>query len=248
MNNYLFDIVICVGPNDTDIIESMIPYTKKNIIGYRNIYLVCVNPTINIAGTIIIDEKIFPFNINDLIKKFGNNNRNGWYLQQLLKLYAGNVIPGILKNYLIIDSDTYFLKPTSFINHNNKYIYTTGTEYHIPYFNHMNKLHPSLKKTHACSGISHHMIMNKDKVNELINLVETYHNNIEPFWILFLNMVDSNDLLHSGASEYEIYFNYMNIYHKNDIIIRQLNWCNAANINNNNKHCDYVSIHWYMRQ
>ena len=61
-------------------------------------------------------------------------------------------------------------------------------------------------------------------------------------------MVDSNDLLHSGASEYEIYFNYMNIYHKNDIIIRQLNWCNAANINNNNKHCDYVSIHWYMRQ
>ena len=33
MNNYLFDIVICVGPNDTDIIESMIPYTKKNIIG-----------------------------------------------------------------------------------------------------------------------------------------------------------------------------------------------------------------------
>jgi hypothetical protein len=58
MSDYLFDIVICVGPNDTDIIASMIPYTKKNIIGYRNIYLVCVNPTINIAGTIVIDEKI----------------------------------------------------------------------------------------------------------------------------------------------------------------------------------------------
>jgi hypothetical protein len=69
MSDYLFDIIICVGPNDTDIIASMIPYTKKNIIGYRNIYLICANPTINIAGTIIIDEKIFPFNINDLIIK-----------------------------------------------------------------------------------------------------------------------------------------------------------------------------------
>jgi hypothetical protein len=29
----------------------------------RNIYLICANPIINIAGTIIIDEKIFPFNI-----------------------------------------------------------------------------------------------------------------------------------------------------------------------------------------
>jgi len=120
---------------------------QKNIIGYRNIYLVCANPIINIEGTITIDEKIFPFNINDLIQKFGKHNRNGWYLQQLLKFYAGNVIPGILSNYLIVDSDTHFLKPTSFMDSDGKYIYTTGTEYHKPYFNHMNKLHPSLKKS-----------------------------------------------------------------------------------------------------
>jgi hypothetical protein len=165
-----FDIIICVGPYNGDIIANIVPYTK-NVIGYRNIYLVCADPTINIDGTITIDEKIFPFNIDDLIAKFGNNNRNGWYLQQLLKLYSGNIIPGILPNYLIIDSDTFFLKPVSFMDNNSKYIYTIGDEYHIPYFN-----------------------------------------------------------------------------HKNNIIIRQLNWTNASTLNEYNKHCDYVSVHWYMRK
>jgi hypothetical protein len=241
-----FDIIICVGPRDSDIIANMVPYTKKNVIDYRNIYLVCTDPSINIDGTITIDEKIFPFSIDDLITKFGNNNRNGWYLQQLLKLYSGNIIPGILPNYLIIDSDTFFLKPVSFMD-NNKYIYTVGNEYHIPYFNHMNKIHPSLKRTTNYSGISHHMIMNTEYVNGLFKLVENYHNNSDPFWKIFLNNIDKNDFLTSGASEYEIYFNYVNIYHKNDIILRQLNWKNASCLNEDNKNCDYVSIHWYMR-
>ena len=39
----LFDIVICVGPNDNNIIENVLPYTKKNIIGYRNIYMKCIS-------------------------------------------------------------------------------------------------------------------------------------------------------------------------------------------------------------
>jgi hypothetical protein len=202
---------------------------------------------INIAGTIIIDEKIFPFNINDLIIKFGNNNRNGWYLQQLLKLYAGNVIPGILKNYLIIDSDTYFLKPTAFINHNNKYMYTTGIEYHIPYFNHMNKLHPLLKKSHSYSGISHHMIFNRQIIKEMFNLVEDFHK--KEFWVIFIEMVDEHTKHHinaaeSGASEYELYFNYMNQYHRDKILVRNLLWANKQHNYDINTPCnlDYISI------
>ena len=43
MNNpdLLFDIVVCVGPNDNDIVSDVLPYTQRNVIGYRNIYLVC---------------------------------------------------------------------------------------------------------------------------------------------------------------------------------------------------------------
>ena len=245
--NDLFDIVTCVGPNDTNILEQQINYTKKNIIGYRNIYLVCSNPNIDISGTIIIDEKMFPFKIHDIANIFGKNSNNGWYLQQLLKIYAGNIIPGILKKYLVIDCDTHFLKPTNFIT-DSKGIFTVGTEYHTPYFLHMNRLHPSLKKSHPFSGISHHMFFHTDRVNDLIKLVEDNFSNEKSFWKIFLENVDKNEHQTSGASEYEIYFTYMYLYHQNDIVIRELKWENRDSLQENNANNDFVSIHWYMRK
>ena len=244
----LFDIVICVGPNDNNIVSQVLPFTKKNVIGYRNIYLVCSNPNIVVPETITIDEKIFPFNINDLISMFGSNHRNGWYLQQLLKFYAGNVIPGILKRYLIIDCDTHFLKPTKFITDDGKHILTTGTEYHKPYFIHMNKLHSSLNKVHPLSGISHHTFFHTDKVNELFKLVEENFLNQKPFWKIYLENIDKNEFLGSGAAENETYFTYMYLYHPNDIVIRQLKWENVSYLNvNNPNNSDFVSVHWYLR-
>lgn len=245
----LFDIVICVGPNDNDIIEQVLPYTKQNILGYRNIYLVCSNPTISLPGAITIDEKIFPFTMNDLNNMFGKNNRNGWYLQQLLKFYAGNIIPGILKRYLIIDCDTHFLKPTKFISDDGKHIFTTGTEYHQPYFLHMNRLHYSLKKVHPLSGISHHTFFHTDRVNELIKMVEDYFSINIPFWKIYLEMIDKNEFMGSGAAENELYFTYMYLYHNNDIILRQLKWENVSFLDINNKNNnDFVSVHWYLRK
>ena len=56
-------------------------------------------------------------------KYHGKLTRNGWYLQQLLKLYAGLTIPNILENYLVVDSDVFFLKPIHFYE-DGKFIYT----------------------------------------------------------------------------------------------------------------------------
>jgi hypothetical protein len=245
----LFDIVVCVGPHDNDIVSGVLPYTQRNVIGYRNIYLVCSNPNISIPGTTTIDEKIFPFTISDLQIMFGNNDRNGWYLQQLLKFYAGNIIPGILKRYLIIDCDTHFLKPTKFITDDGKHIFTTGKEYHIPYFLHMNKLHDSLKKIHPLSGISHHTFFHTDRVNELIKMVEQNFSNEKPFWKIYLENIDMNEFAHSGSAENEIYFTYMYLYHVNDMVIRQLKWRDASRLDVKNRMgYDFVSIHWYRRR
>ena len=163
-----FDIIICVGPKDLEILTKQIKYTKKNIIGYRNIYIISYNPNISVDNCIIINENIFPFTINDVIKYHGKNERNGWYLQQILKLYAGFIIPNILDKYLVIDCDTFFIQPTIF-SINNKCLYNIGNEYHIPYFIHMNKLHPLLKKNNKyISGICHHMIFDKKIFKKII--------------------------------------------------------------------------------
>ena len=237
-----FDIVIPIGPNDISVIEQQIKYTQKNIIGYRNIYLICHDPSITIDGCITINENIFPFNIDTVQKHHGKLQRNGWYLQQLLKLYAGKIIPNILDKYLVIDSDTFFLKPTTFVE-NNKCLYNYGTEYHKPYFHHMEKLDKELTKIDKNkSGICHHMIFETKYIDELISKIEKNHN--ELFYNIFLKTV--TDKSRSGASEYEIYFNYMLKYNPDKIQIRKLSWKNTNKLETNSNF-DYISYHWYMR-
>jgi FkbM family methyltransferase len=237
----IFDIVILIGPNDRDIIIKQIEYTKKNIIGYRNIYLICYDPTIIIDGCITINENIFPFSLDYVSSIHGKLNRNGWYLQQLLKLYALIIIPGILEKCLIIDSDTFFLKPTVFIN-NNKCLYAYSEQHHTKYFEHMLKMDEELIKMNNKSGICHHMMFEKKYINELINKIETKHN--DTFYNVFLKMV--TEFTASGASEYEIYFNYMLKYYSNQIEIRKLEWVDSKTLDIHS-HYDYISYHWYSR-
>jgi hypothetical protein len=239
------DIVICLGPNDVNIINLMVNYTKNNIIGFRNIYIISYDHNIKIDGCITIDENIFPFNKDSII-----HNNNKWYLQQLLKLYSSIIIDGILDNVLIIDADTIFFKKTSFFEKNIP-LYSYGHEYNYCYFEHMKKLHPSLNKQDINkSGICHHLLIQKNILKELFKLIEDYHN--KPFYQVFIENIDHN--IWTGASEYEIYFNYILFYHSDKIKIRKLNFDNRprnfssiSQTNNDvNNDYNYISYHHYM--
>ena len=125
------DVVITVGPNDIDILPEQIKYTRKNVMNCRNIYLISYDPTICIPDCITIDEKIFPFSKETVEQVLGKNSRNGWYLQQLLKFYAAEVVPDILDRFVCIDSDTFFVRPIEFVNpHNHRSRYCYATEHH----------------------------------------------------------------------------------------------------------------------
>jgi hypothetical protein len=247
-NALLFDVVIPIGPNDISKIKLQIQHTKKNVIGHRNIYIVPYDPNLRINGCITIEESTFPFSKNTIAQYHGKSSRNGWYLQQLLKLYAGSVIPGILDRYLVIDSDTFFLKPTHFVcMQSGKCFYNYNTKYHAPYLIHMNRLHPTLvNKLKGISGICHHMMFERQFIGKLFELVEKQHGG-KPFYQVFLENVEPKHKLLSGASEYEIYFNYMLLYHEKEMLIRPLKWANVRNYTNNVPlPFDYISWHWYM--
>jgi hypothetical protein len=249
-----FDIVIPLGPNEISRFDRQIEYTKKNILGYRNIYIVTCNTNIQINDCIIINEEAFPFKkfIEQYFSQHNNKSaRNGWYFQQLIKLYAGKIIENILENYLVLDADVFFLKPTQFIENNIPFL-SVGEEYHIPYFTHMKKLHESFEKVHNKSGICHHMMYSSEYLNEIFKIVEDKHN--KPFWQVFILCVTEHlnhpmQHLESGASEYELYFNYMIKYHPNKIIVRNLSWKNTSEksiTSTNVCGLDYVSICAWM--
>lgn len=238
-----YDVVIPVGPNDVDLIQKIVDCTRKNVEGYRNIYIIPYNPAISIDGCITVPESRFPFDIQTLREFTGGSPRTGWYFQQLLKMYAGFCIPDILPYYLIIDADTFFINPTTFFEGDIP-LYNTGTEYFVQYFDHMTRLHPSLKKQNAYSGICHHMIFQRDLVRQLFDMVESHTGDI--FWRSFMIHLDPVHIPGSGASEYEIYFNYLLIYHPDKMKIRKLNWDNVYHLF---YHPDlhYISWHHYKR-
>lgn len=241
-----FDLVLPVGVNEIPIINDVVSLVKENINGYNKIFLVTNDKNLSIDGCITIDENIFPFTKQDMINILGTSPRIGWIYQQLLKLYSVNIIENCLEDILILDSDVFILKKLSFIE-NDLPVFTVGYENTRQYHTHSEKLHPSITRIHKdYSGISHHMMLNRDNIKELFNLIEDYHK--KPFFNVFLESIDAKFLHGSSCSEYEIYFNFMCRYHPNEMKIRELKWANVPHLTNEviNQY-DYVSIPKWLK-
>lgn len=237
-----FDIVIPVGPNDYNSFHKCLEYAKKNVIGYRRIYILTGNTELRAEGCHFIYDHEFPFSKNDIDPYTTWKDRIGWYFQQLLKLYCWTLRPDMLEGYLVIDSDTCFLKPTKFFD-GDMPLYNIGTENNDLYFKHMTRMDSVLYKVRPESGIVHHMMFEKRFVNDMFNMVQE-HNGGKPFWKVFIEKIDPWDF--SGASEYEIYFSFMFIRHPDRLLIRPLNWKNTGHFEEDLNY-DYISCHWWMR-
>ena len=94
-----------------------------------------------------------------------------WYLQQVIKLYAGDYLH--LEDYVVLDADLVWFQPVHFIfntssgasNYSgNVYNYAPSNQRHPPYLNIMkaiNGLSPTPRDPYY-SGISHHMVFAKE--------------------------------------------------------------------------------------
>jgi hypothetical protein len=90
------------------------------------------------------------------------------------------------------------------------------------------------------------MIFETRLIKKLFNLVEKNEN--KPFWVIFLEKVEPW-LRHgfgSGASEYELYFNYVCKFHPDEIEVRELSWENVRKLDFTME-LDYISYHHFMR-
>ncbi|MEC7838625.1 MAG: hypothetical protein VX777_01145 [Chlamydiota bacterium] len=260
-SNEPIDIVIPCVKKDLPILRLCINGIKKNCTNIGRI--IVISPERLTHNAEWFPESHFPFTIDDvayyllqenanLAKSFvaESNSRAGWYYQQLLKLYAPFVIPNISSNVLVVDADTVFLNPVVFTNSQNGGLYNPGTEYFKEYFNHIERLTDGLvcKLYPQHSGISHHMLFQRPVLEDLFNLIESIHN--MDFWMAFCSMVDPSSLRSSGASEFELYFNFVMSRSKR-VGIRKLKWENIRNPKELKKYkkkkYHYISCHSYQR-
>lgn len=249
------DIVIPYHPKDSSTIKLCIESIHKYVKQYKNIYIVS-HKNHNISTTIWKNLDCFPFKGEDIEKIYTKqNNKQGWYLQQLIKLYAVVCIPNITETIVIIDSDTVFCNDIYLYNDtinkpnlNILHDLTKGRpEYHKPYFNHMKQLHPSLKRmNNNISGMSHVFAFKKKIVLDLFKLVEDYDNTNKKFWEIFL--LYSNTSNHdSAASEFEIMINFILLNYKQEY--NNVKWkFGIAKINKQNVLPDEKNINYYKNK
>lgn len=257
--NEPIDVIIPCAKKDSTMLHSCIEGIKKHCLNVNRI--IVVSPYRFTSNAEWFDESLFPFSkwevayylnqqdvedTNLFLKK--KHCRAGWYYQQLLKLYASFIIPNISSNLLIVDSDVVFLNPVDFLNSIGGGLYNAGTEFHIPYFTHAKKLIPGFTRNHLnFSGITHHMLFQRAVLEDLFSVVEKAHN--MDFWKAFCLLVDPAHRDFSGASEYEIYFNFV-LSRSDQINIRLLNWDNSHDVKKIQEYqkanYHYIAFHDYM--
>ena len=255
------DVVIPAAEKDMATLNMCIKGIRKNCDQVGRIIVVSREPFTNQAEW--FPEAEYPFDKQAVALELfhGNHmaaaayeNHNaqklGWYYQQLLKLYAPFVIPNISSNVLLLDADTIFLNKVDFLSPSSAALYNVGSEYHRPYFRHAARLLPGLKRVFpAYSGICHHMLLQRNILEELFQAVEATHK--REFWKAFCSCVDQQDLYRQGASEYEIYFNFI-FSRSANVQIQKLKWKNHASFHElqkfKKKGYHYLSCHSYLRQ
>jgi hypothetical protein len=268
--------VILTTAKDTRVFEKSILSALNHLVDIDKFYVITPSPKElhekhhKLLGdrVVFIDERTFPFNgthVDEImigaVKEKGVYpltgrsafertvwGKIGWFLQQLLKLYAGKVLK--LGDFVLLDSDVMWFRDIRFINGTYvhpttqkpyiRYNYASSGQYHGPYF-------ASLKRISGVdmydftgsvfrSGIVHHMVVVKDVLDQLIIESEALHGNI-PFWQVLLNQsaiemtcrAPKEGICGAGStlSEYELYFNYARQKFPETINFRPLLWANG---------------------
>ena len=248
-----FDVLIVCHEKDFNVLSICVEQIRKNFSKLNNIFILS-NKNPNISKTIYISEnRYFPYINIEKIKKFYKDNnpdllcRSGWIYQQILKLLSFKFIPELTDSYIVIDSDTLFLRDIEF--NTEKFYYSITDEYHIPYLSTIKKL-LNIDETIGFSTISHHSIFNKKFLNEMVNSIEKkFELNLID---CILKCIDTKEL--SSLSEWDLYANYMITNHPEICEQRQLKWKDINFIPNENKlnefklSYDFVSCHSWLRE
>ena len=252
MDTTLIDLVYPCHAKDTETLILAIHYAKLNIKNLRNIYIISKTKLTDKA--IWINEDILPFSYQDIVNKIGNHFRTGWYYQQLIKSYVF-CIPDILENVLICDADTYFIRPVSFIEHNQSLFNISPDDGTPLYFEHMNKLVENLTSQlpQSWSGVTHHILLNKTILEYMKHYIEKRFN--KPFWeasmdvtlerytscpIKYENSQNKHKYGPGRATCYELYCNYALKFFPEKVRIRKLRSILAYKGFLNVKHRPYI--------
>ncbi|MES2430400.1 MAG: DUF6492 family protein [Bacteroidota bacterium] len=213
---YLYDVVMPIGPNDSDIALMSIKYIFK-YFSFGKLFIISNESTFKkLSGN---NERIIFLNEDDLIpgitlseikdickKLFDDADRGGWYFQQFLKMGISQH-PSIREYYLVWDADTIPLKSIDFFDNAGKMLLSFEEKIHQPYFNTLKRI-LNIDRQVNFSFITEHMMIKTSVMNEVVSKIEDAPIEGNNWTEKILRAVNKNQY-QSGFSEFETYGNYL---------------------------------------
>ncbi|AWB44546.1 hypothetical protein DCC85_10115 [Paenibacillus sp. CAA11] len=151
--------------------------------------------------TFVNEKKALPITKKNIHYSSSKWERSGWLYQQLLKMNGDQICKK--PNFLVIDADTVFIRPHTFISKGKTIFYCRSwsqPEYYRTYKKLIGSKAPAPR-----SFVTHYMLFNRNMLAELKQFIEKKHRKV---W--YQAVIDSIDKTRSfGFSEYETYANYL---------------------------------------
>lgn len=263
--SHRLDAVVVTSAKANDVLfKYSIESAMKHLIGVNTYYVISPNSEsfrlkYESAWTNdkvrFIDENIFPFNKNILTKFFVEqnlisqnetqqlainafNSRVGWYLQQLIKLYAGDILD--LNDYVILDSDIIWYQDRILLyqhpGNTSKlpmYNYAFSNQNFGPYKGSSDLLLNLKSNKNEPSGIVHHIVIVKEVMIAMKKVIETRYEEFTMWQAIIIaiskEFVTRKKISRGGCafSEYYTYFLYAQRKYPETVHRNQLLWANG---------------------
>ncbi len=242
-------------------IDVVVPYHRKDrdllpwsIAGIRNlniasrILIVChrdCKSDVGQVGATFVNEEF----VGDLTVSSHPHWRWPWYFQQILKLAAADIVE--TDCYLVVDSDTVFLKKVSFFNDKGKPFYAPAGEHHKVYFDVFRQV-LGFHAVREYSFTAHHLIYNRHIVKEMRNRFQPE----APWYKNVIRYVEPQPPWHSLSqfNEQEMYGHYIKAVYPEEVNIRPLQFSNVNVLPNEQlirklaKYYHFCSFHAWDRR
>jgi Family of unknown function (DUF6492) len=205
---------------------------EVHTLEFKKNYKKQINSLVSLLGTtkikIISDEEVLG-KIKSNIYSLGMGNRTGWIIQQIIKIKSA--MNSSVGSCLVLDADTVFLKPITFVNGYGKQVLHVGTDRHTPYLVTLQKVWGFRPENFKLSFVTHFQLMQKKY------LFDMYGDDSMGIF----EIVSAGDRNESSMfSEYETYGKYMSMKQRDKITY--VRWDNVPadrNILCRMKHEDY---------
>ena len=213
------DVLIPCHPKDVGNLQIVIDSIFTNVLNPINVIRIITtqegitNIHPNFPKTVVeLENDYIPKGIFDFIRAEVPNSRQGWILQQVVKI-MGSIRSEAVAT-LVIDSDTVLLRPKSWLDSKGNQSLSFAYEYHVPYKNHQASLfgYQSLQ----LSFVTHHQLFKKE------HLLALFGHNEESLLQWVMRGDYSRD---SAISEYDTYGEWVYLNRKQGVVLTK--WNNA---------------------